>query len=96
MTEDTIWTRIDEHSEAISRIQREQAASEAEKNARLKHLEEGQARQMEALSRVEAKIDGNTQSLASQQGGLRVGRWVIGVGLTAIGVGVALARYFRL
>lgn len=90
-----IWQRIDEHSAMISQMRTEQAAAKAETDARLVHLEQGQARQLEVMTRIEAKIDANTTSLAQAQGGLRLGKWVAGIGLSLVGLWIAFVRYLN-
>lgn len=102
----TVWQRIDEHSAVINQMQIDHAKSEARADARLEHLEQGQARHLEIMVRIERKIDSrhdellkilaeNTAQINQAQGGVRFGKWMAGVGLTLIGVALALVRYFR-
>ena len=88
-----LWQRIDEHSELIAQMQKDQASDKAENRARLAHLEEGQHRQLELMTRVEAKIDANTMSLSQAQGGLKLGKWIAATLIACAGLWLAIQRF---
>lgn len=94
MAENDLHAKVEEHDHLIHEIRMNQVAAKAEVDTRLSHLEAGQREQLHVLLRVESKVDGNTNTLGNHEAGLKVGRWVVGVGLTAIGVGIAIANYF--
>lgn len=89
-----IWQRIDEHSAVIAQMREDRATDKAHTDARLSHLEQGQARQLELMTRVEAKIDANTMSLSQAQGGIKVGKWIAATLIAVVGLWVAIQRYF--
>ena len=90
-----MWNRIDEHSQVINQLQISQAAAKADTDARLLHLEQGQARQLEIMTRIEHKIDGNTESLNQAQGGIRLGKWIAGLSVSIIGLWIAFVKFWH-
>ena len=90
-----VWQRIDEHSAIIQQIRIEQAASEAKTDTRLHHLESGQQEIIKTLAKIDHKIDANTASLNQAQGGIRAGKWLIGIVATLTGLVIAGLNYFK-
>ena len=90
-----MWNRIDEHSQVIGQLQISQASAKADTDARLSNLEQGQARHLEVLVRVEHKIDENRQSLDQARGGLKLGKWIAGLSVGILGAWVAFMKFWQ-
>ncbi len=65
-------------------------------------IEERQDRTLEMLSRIDTKIDETRKELKDTQdwmnqskGGLRFGKWLAGIGLTVLGLGIAFLKFFK-
>lgn len=46
------------------------------------------------LDRIETKTDANTTAIDSAKGGLAVGKWIVGLGISVAGV-IGLSEYFH-
>ena len=90
-----MWNRLDEHSQVINQLQISQAAAKADTDARLVHLEQGQARHLEYLVRIEHKIDSNSKSLDQAKGGLKLGKWIAGLSVGILSVWLAFIKFWQ-
>ena len=92
---DPVWDRLDKHSEIISVIQQKQAATEARMQAMEERIDRNQHELVKSLSRIETKVDSTTQWMNESKSGLRLGKWIAGIGLTILGLGLAFVKYFK-
>lgn len=70
--------------------------------ARMTVIEDRQDRLLQISSRIESKLDhinDETQDIKAwmnqSKGGLRLGKWIAGIGLTVLGLGLAFIKYFK-
>lgn len=95
MAEDAEWKAID--------ALREQQAIHAQAIAVIKHEQETQRRMMNEqhtaiigkLSHLSAKIDVMAADFHEARGGIRFGKWLGGMALTLLAIGVSVMAYFK-
>jgi hypothetical protein len=91
----TIWRRIDEHSETIQQMLIDQAATKASYDMRFQHIELMQNNMFQIVTRIEHKIDTQGKQLSEARGGLRFGKWLAATGLTLAATAMAAMAYVR-
>lgn len=92
---DPLWDRLDKHAEIISTIQQKQAATEARMQAMEERIDRNQNELVVALSRLETKLDMTTQWMNESKSGLKLGKWIIGIALTSMGVLAVWVKFFK-
>lgn len=92
---DPMWDKLDKHAEIISTIQQKQAATEARMQAMEERIDRNQHELVALMSRVETKVDSTTQWMNESKSGLRLGKWITGTALAAVGILAAWVRFFK-
>jgi|GEM_PF-6396872 len=92
---DPVWDRLDKHSEIISIIQQKQAATEARMQAMEERIDRNQHELVKSLSRIETKVDSTTQWMNESKSGLRLGKWLAGIGIAVLGITATWVKFFK-
>lgn len=92
---DPVLDKLDRHDEIINYLQLEQAKTNARIVAMEERMDRNQSILVEQGARIEAKVDTTTAWMNQSQGGLRLGKWLAGIGLTAAGILAAWLRFFK-
>lgn len=92
---DPIWDKFDKHDEIIRVLQQDQAALAAQVKAMDERIDRNQHAIIETLTRIETKQDLTTSWMNESKGGLKIAKWLSGLGLS-VGVGIlAWIKFFR-
>lgn len=92
---DPLWERLDKHAEIISTIQQKQAATEARMQAMEERIDRNQHELVKSLSRIETKVDSTTQWMNESKSGLRLGKWLAGIGIALLGILATWLKFFK-
>lgn len=92
---DPVWDKFSKHDEIIANLQREQATLAAEVKSINERMDRNQTAIIASLSRIETKQDLTTDWMNESKGGLRIAKWLSGLGVAIAGGILAWIKFFK-
>lgn len=95
MSDEAMWKQIDQLREAQSVLAQGMAVIKHEQEIQRQMIAEHNARLLESVAGLNAKLDTIATDFHEARGGIRFGKWLGGIAVGLITVGVAIMGYFK-
>lgn len=95
MSDEAMWKQIDQLRETQSVLAQGLAVVKHEQEMQRQLLAEHNARLLESVATLNAKLDTIATDFHEARGGIRFGKWLGGIAVSLLGIGVAVMAYFK-